>query len=262
MLPQRLDMTLAFKAVSLSETLSGTDKQVAAAIIDSYNRRTYQCDPSFDRIAHLVGKSRRTVIRAVQRLERMRFVVKVRHGGHFHRNSYEPNWLHFRQLEQQWKARKATRHWEPNVSPPIVPTPCHDGGDKSGTQTILINHSKETCLPSSSIADENLGEAKGRKWHPKVEGGSSSSDTGRTNRCRSLKGAIFTGARFAAGSSAERRWNNALLKMLVGVPDLYARAIEAIDATLQHEATEAEMKRTGSGLVHIIEQLARRGLSL
>jgi AraC-like DNA-binding protein len=99
MLPQRLDTTLAFKAISLSEMLTSTEKQVAAAIIDSFNRRTHQCDPSFDRIAHLVGKSRRTVIRAVQRLQGLRFLVKVRHGGHAHRNSYEPNWPHFRQLE-------------------------------------------------------------------------------------------------------------------------------------------------------------------
>jgi hypothetical protein len=104
MLPQRLDTTLAFKAFSLSETLTGTEKQVAVAIIDSFNRRTHQCDPSFDRIAHLVAKSRRTVIRAVQRPQGLRFLVKVRHGGHAHRNRYEPNWLHVRQLEGQWKA--------------------------------------------------------------------------------------------------------------------------------------------------------------
>ena len=261
MLPQRLDTLLAFKAISLSE-LTGTDKQVAAAIIDSFNRRTQQCDPSFDRIAHLVCKSRRTIIRAVQRLERMRFIIKVRHGGHFHRNSYEPNWAHFRQLEAQWKARRATRHWMTDVSPSMVPTPCHGGGDKTDTQTILTNHSKATCPPSPPGTDRNLREAEGRKWHPKEERSSPSPESGRTLRCRSIKGAVFNDAKFAARSSAERRWNSALLKRLIDTPDLYARAVEAIDVELQNAATEAEMKRTGGGLSHIIEQLVRQGLKL
>jgi hypothetical protein len=41
---QRLDITLAFKAISLSEELTGTEKQVAAAILDSFNYRTEQAD--------------------------------------------------------------------------------------------------------------------------------------------------------------------------------------------------------------------------
>lgn len=262
MIPQRLDTTLAFKAISLSVSLTGTDKQVAAAIIDSFNRRTQQCDPSFDRIAHLVGKSRRTIIRAVKRLERMRFIIKVRHGGHFHRNSYEPNWAHFRQLEAQWKARRATRHWMANVSPSMVPTPCHDGGDKPGTQTILTNQSKPTCLRLAPDTDKGLREAEDRKGHPKEESSSPSSGGRQTPRYRGIGGAVFTAPKFAARSSAERRWNSALQKSLIETPELYARAVEAIDAELQNEATEAEMKRAGGGLFHIFEQLVQRGLKL
>lgn len=262
MLPQRLDTTLAFKAISLSVSLTGTDKQVAAAIIDSFNRRTHQCDPSLDRIAHLVRKSRRAIIRAVKRLERMRFILKIRHGGNYHRNSYEPNWPYFRLLEAQWKARCATRHWEKNLSPSTVPRSCHVGGDKAGTQTILTNHSKATCPPSPARIDQDLRETEGRKWHPKEERSSVSSKPGRTHRCRGFTGAVFTDAKFVARSSAERRWNSALQKRLIDTPDLFAQAVEAIDAELQNAATEAEMKRTGGGLSHIIEQLVQRGLKL
>jgi hypothetical protein len=42
----------------------------------------------------------------------------------------------------------------------------------------------------------------------------------------------------------------------------YAQAVDAIDIILQNEATEAEMKRAGGGLMHIIEQLLQRGMRL
>ena len=35
---------IAFKAISLADDLSGTEKRVAAAIIDHFNRKTAQCD--------------------------------------------------------------------------------------------------------------------------------------------------------------------------------------------------------------------------
>ena len=39
------DSLLAHKAINLSDDLSGSEKRVAAAIIDHYNRKTGQCDP-------------------------------------------------------------------------------------------------------------------------------------------------------------------------------------------------------------------------
>lgn len=261
MLPQRLDTTLAFKAISLSDALSGTDKCVAAAIIDSFNRRTGQCDPSFDRIAHLIGKSRRTVIRAVQRLERIRFVVKVRHGGHFHRNSYEPHWVHFRQMEARWAARRATRHWQPELSPSTVPKLCHVADDKSGTQTLPINISKETCLEAPALADQNLVDGKGSKGNSRKETNGASGSV-QARRTSGPQGPIFNGAAFAERSSAERRWNASLMRRLVGTPVLFAQVIDALDPELQDKATAAEMKRRGNGLVYIVEELLRRGLTV
>jgi hypothetical protein len=148
------------------------------------------------------------------------------------------------------------------LSPSMVPIPCHDGGDKTGTQTILINHSKSTCLSSSSIDNKNLNKAEARKGHPREARSSYWSDPVRLSRRPHLRGAIVTDARVAARSSAERRWHTALLNRLIGSPDLYAQAVDAIDAKLQDEATEAEMKRTGGGLVHIIGQLTERGMRL
>lgn len=56
---------LAFKAIALSDKLNGTEKQVAAFLVDSFNRRTGQCDPSVETQAVLSTKSRRTIFRAL-----------------------------------------------------------------------------------------------------------------------------------------------------------------------------------------------------
>ena len=260
MLPQRLDITLAFKALSLSAELTSTEKQVAAAIIDSFNYRTQQCDPSFDRIAHLVGRSRRTIIRAVQRLETARLLMKVRHGGHFHRNRYQPNWARFRQLEASWKARKATRHWGSDVAPLCVSGSGHIAGDRLGTQTIPINQSTETSAsaPAKFDAQQTNGPnaSSTSKGYP-VPHGSQPARLGG-----GFTGAGITASANVARLSAERRWNSALLKMLAGRPELYAQAVEAIDSELQQRATEIEMDRKGTGLAHVIEELTNRGLKL
>lgn len=260
MLPQRLDTTLAFKAISLSAALTGTEKCVAAAILDSFNRRTGQCDPSFDRIAHLTGKSRRTVIRAVQRLERMRFLLKVRHGGHFHRNSYQPNWVHFRGLESHWVARRATRHWTPNSAPSDVPKPCHLAGGQTVTQTPLINNSQETCH-ELIVVDQSSTIAKVTKGNSRQE----ESTVARAISSRpnlSSSGPVLKGSAFAQESAAERRWNSALMKRFIGTPGLFALAIDALDRELQEKATAAEMRQRGSGLTFIIEALFKRGIML
>jgi hypothetical protein len=93
------DILIAFKVTALSDKLNSTEKQVAAALIDSYNRRTGRCDPSLETMAVWLGKSRRTVIRAVDRVVKLKFFRKIRHGGNNHCNSYEPQWDYYRAVE-------------------------------------------------------------------------------------------------------------------------------------------------------------------
>ena len=100
------DPLMALKMLLLCEDLSGSEKRVAGVIIDHYNRKTGQCDPGMGTIARLVGVSRRTVIRAAGVLANKGYIRKLRHGGKFHRNQYEPNWAHFRAMEAQWNARR------------------------------------------------------------------------------------------------------------------------------------------------------------
>ena len=262
MLPQRLDLTLAFKAVALSVDLTGTEKRVAVAIIDSFNRETGQCDPSLNRIGHLVAVSRRTAIRAVSRLEKLRFVIKTRHGGNSHRNSYEPNWVRFREIEARWSAHKKTRHWQPDLadlSPSVVPESRHVAGGADGTQTILNNQSNLTLAGGRPFkSDTRPRDTSDRKWlsgqQERSEGRASPSPR---NGMRAL-----AASRAAARIDAERNWNSDLLNRLVTTPDRYADAIAAIDSELQNTATEAELKRTGEGLVQVLAELQRRGLKL
>jgi len=261
MRPQRLDITLAFKAISLSDVLSGTEKQVAAAIVDSFNFHTEQCDPSFDRIAHLIGKSRRTVIRSVMRLEKIGLLIKARHGGGFHRNSYQPSWPFFRSLEAKWKARRGTRHWEANVSPSTVPTTSHLPGDKAGTQTIPINQSKETSPPPPSSPQPAAADANevGEKSPNRSPVQPHPIPVRRSNK--SVR-SVSTDSATAARTAAERRWHYALLMRLRDRPELYEQAVEAIDLNLRTGATEAELARKGTGVRYILDQLIARGLHL
>ncbi|MBS0247559.1 MAG: helix-turn-helix domain-containing protein [Proteobacteria bacterium] len=262
MRPQRLDITLAFKAISLSEVLSGTEKQVAAAIVDSFNFRTQQCDPSFDRIAHLVGKSRRTVIRAVERLETIRFLTRTRHGGHFNRNAYQPNWAQFRSIESHWSARRKTRHWGQNLSPSNVTPASHLSSDTTGTQTIQFNHSSETSPTAGAIPERSGNRFKQESGLPTCIARSELRQPRSTGQPRRFSPAVFTDPAAAARLAAERRWNSQLTARLRDRPELFEQAIDAIDQQLQGRATEAEMTRKGTGLPYILDQLIKRGLRL
>jgi hypothetical protein len=259
MLPQRLDMLLAFKALALAEDLTATQKRVAVTIVDSFNRQTAQCDPSLNRIAYLLGVSRRTVIRAVATLEKRRLVIKTRHGGKSHRNAYEPNWPAFREIERCWTALKATRHWQAapsDMTPLTVTSECQFAGDADGTQTNP-NKSSHLTLPASGSKNGTPTGAGliDRKWHSEKELRAKG-----TSPSRSMPelGASLAAARV----SAEKKWNAQLHALLVGNVDLYAGAIDALDPELQQAATDAELQRDGAGVLHVIEELSRRGLRL
>src|SRR2546430_8438800 len=156
MLPQKFDTTIAHKIINLMPELTGTDKRIAAAIIEHFNRKTGQCDPGLERIASLVGVSRRTAIRSVSRIVRTGVVRMVRHGGHSQRNSYEPIWSRFRELDALWKARfrAKSRGEDGSKTSPENDQACHVPRDEPGTQTFLTNQSKETRPDAPSSVKE------------------------------------------------------------------------------------------------------------
>lgn len=234
MFPAKGDTTIAFKTTALADFLSATDKAVAAAILDHFNRKTGQCDPSLDRISKLLGVHERTVIRSTKRLVKFGLFDKRRHGGKSHRNSYAPNWKKFRELENAWNRRRQSISRNG-----LSALPCqnsHLAPDQPVTQTYTTNQLSET-YPSHQHREraQQLSSPK----LPKRLGN---------------KGKIDHPARVAA----ERRWSTSLHTKFSKKPNVYAFVVDQIDEELRMHATEAELRKGGAGLKLILEQLELR----
>jgi hypothetical protein len=257
MLPQKFDTTIAHKMINLMPELTGTDKRIAAAIIEHFNRKTAQCDPGLSRIAWLVGVSRRTAIRSVSRILRTGILRMVRHGGRSQRNSYEPIWSRFRELETAWKTRfraNSRRAEGPRVSLSTCQT-CHLPGDQPVTQTFLTNQSKETRAGGPAYAQLGAASVPSSREESSRKNGRQTTEELRTNRLSRSVRSID-----AMRAAAERRWNAALHDRFAATPEVFGQVVDAIDAAMQSAATEAEMQRPGAGLDWILEQLQARNI--
>jgi hypothetical protein len=249
------DTFVAHKAISLAEDLTGTEKRVAATIIDHFNRKTGRCDPALGSIARLLGLSRRTIIRAVGSLELKGYIRKTRHGGYFHRNSYEPIWSRFRTNAAKWtEQRAASQRSRMTGTSPLGRQAWHLGGDTDVTQTCTNNSLKKTLAvegsgaqtrtSSSPATSEGLGNEANRKAaYPIVQ---------PRFHVKSSRSHV------AARDAAERRWNEALTRQFAAAPDIFVSLIDAIDPELQSTATDAELRRPGSGISFLLMELDRR----
>lgn len=247
---------IAHKAISLCEDLSGSEKRVAATIVDHFNRKTGQCDPGLATIADLVGVSERTVIRAIAGLAKKGYIRRLRHGGKFHRNQYQPDWDRFRAMEVHWNARrskKAKKSEATDLSSSSRQS-CHIGGDIDVTQTLPRNSisetllvqqpARESCTTESVVTTEGLCKEVSKK-ESYVE----------ANKRFHPKGA---GSQVAARDVAERRWNEAFTKQFLAAPDVFGSLVEAIDAELSDATTDAELRKRGSGIHFLLRELDRR----
>lgn len=226
-----IDTLLAVKVLNVMPGLSSSDRRVGVALIEHFNRKTGRCDPGIDRIAKLLGLCTRTIIRSTNKLQKMGLFSKVRHGGYSNRNSYQPNWPRFAELEEAWRQKMKLHSLSrrPGLSS-ASRQPCHIHGDNGVAQTCIANLQKQTC--STGWPNGSNGAA-------------------RANR----SGSGTISSRNAALRAAERRWTEALRLEFASRPDAYAQAIEAIDSNMQRAASEAEMRSRGAGLAHILAQL-------
>jgi hypothetical protein len=247
------DILLAFKAIALSEHLNGTEKQYAAFLVDSYNRKTGRCDPSEETAAFILGKSKRTIIRAGNRLVALKLFVRRKHAGHNHCNSYLPNWEMFRESERGYKRRRkdyANRFERPNLSPSECQS-CHPSDDRPVTQTSLNNNIQLTSPGRPANQQPCAGDKGGLGNERKIVPDSQPNIPG-------LYGfKLSPSSRQAAETAAIKRWNNDLLRRYRSGPT-YAAIVDALDPGLQQAATEAELKRRGGGLTCILHQLSLR----
>jgi hypothetical protein len=234
MVVKGLDTLLAIKVINLIPDLRPSDRRVGVALIEHFNRRTGRCDPGLERIAALLGISIRTAIRSTERLHAMKLFHKIRHGGWSNRNSYEPNWIRFAELDAAWGQRfKAQSNRSQSKMSPSTGQSSQLDGDSSVTQTCRDNLIKQTCTVG----------------HPKEE-----------NRKRFVRQnlepiAMVTKPGDAALAAAERRWTSALHQCFVSLPITYGDVIAAINPEMQAEANEAEMRCRGGGLSLILARL-------
>lgn len=247
-LPARFDTTLAFKAICLAPTLSGLDKRAAAAILDHFNHRTGQCDPSLDTIAELLGVHRRSVIRSVEKLVACLLFLKTRHGGNFHRNFYEPSWSQFRKLETAWsehRRARSTRLREERESR-LGRRKSQPSGDQAATQTCSRNPSNESYEPDSKFMQRPSVDASSSSGLGNGKKGARSSSRFKPRNVSSEE---------AQRSSAERHWNDDLTAGFAGEPEIYALIIGKLSLELQDLATSQELECRGAGMGFILEKL-------
>jgi hypothetical protein len=237
---QPLDTLLALKAVNLAPDLKANDRRVAAALLEHFNRKTGRCDPGLERIAKLLGISTRTVIRSNHRLERAGLFKRVPHGGLSNRNSYEPNWPRFKEIEAAWRVRLHTAWQASQVSKasPVSCHPCHLTDDNTVTQTYKNNLIRKTYQQGLPKEEEVARDVKSEQ--------------------RLGRSTVRVRASEAAETAAERRWCDALHAHFGSLPRTYAEVIEAITPVIQAAATAAEMHRRGAGVEHILDYLHLR----
>jgi hypothetical protein len=230
-----LDTLLAIKVINLMPGLRQSDRRVGAALIEHYNRKTGRCDPGIGRLADVLGLSSRTIIRSTQLLEARHLFRKVRHGGYSNRNSYEPNWPRFVELERAWRDKLQENARARRIKMSLATgQESHPPGDKAVTQTCIDNKlHQQTC--SKGHPKEVIGRARSTPSPPASRAGSRSAD--------------------AAHTEAERRWSNELFTAYGSLPITYAEVIEAITPEIQSAATDAEIKTRGGGLVFIRHKL-------
>lgn len=245
-----LQTLLGFKAIGLASGLKESDRRVACALLDHFNRKTGQCDPSLPTLAGLLGLSDRTVIRATIRLEAAGLFRKIRHGGNFHRNLYVPVWLKFGQIGADWDERRRAHSARTfaNESSPLQCQPSQSEGDKVVTQTCTTNLSKVTSRGRSS--DDNLPAPSKRSFSKRLADGSKRAGGQLTHFVPRQ-----ASSRDAARQAAQRRWDNDLLNQFVSQQGVYASILEQVEESMIAAATDAELVERGGGLRYLIKAL-------
>ena len=245
-----LQTLLGFKAISLASGLRESDRRVACALLDHFNRKTGQCDPSLPTLAGLLGLSDRTVIRATIRLEAAGLFRKIRHGGNFHRNLYVPLWLKFGQIGADWDERRRAHSARTfaNESSPLQCQSSQPEGDKGVTQTCTTNLSNVTSRGRSS--NGNIPAPSKRNFSKRLADGS-----------KRVGGQLTpfvprqASSRDVARQAAQRRWDNDLLNQFVSQQGVYASILEQVEESMIAAATDAELVERGGGLRYLIKTL-------
>lgn len=248
------DKAVAYKAILLSG-VSGSAMSVCGALIDHYNRRTGQCDPSISRIAQMLGLSRATVFRSLGEIVVAKMFHRASHGSRMGRNAYAPNWAKFQAIVTDWDARMLANAAARKVSEvrPDRSQFCDVDGLSSETQTHLINPFKETQESGTT------GKAERKPPPPDPrEGQSGQAEEAGTRAQQFLIHAVPGGKPTpsydeVARGKAWERIERGLLQSLG--QDGYEKAVAVVDQAMIEGATTAELQRPGTGLANLMRPL-------
>ena len=233
MVESALKTLLAIKIVALQSELKPHDRIVCCGLLDHYNRRSGQCDPSIGRLARLTALSKRTVI-AQSKIIAAQIITRIRHGGRSSRNRYLPNWSRLEFLEREYRSRfRNARVTRPDDV--ACQTRCADG-DHAVIQTYKSNLSTST-----------YGQTNGEEEH---------SNAALLQRSKTAY--LPVGSRITAAQAAARRRWEADVREGAASAEQYGKIVEAIDLQLADAATAAELRGRGAGAADVLMELRRR----
>ena len=252
------DLLFAYMALTLVAGLSGNDRRVAGAILDHFNKKTGQCDPSGEGLAARLGIDRKTVVTATARLcGEFGFFRKVSHGGYAHRASYAPQWAQFRKVVEDWNAKRRGEEQASNEAKTPHSVRRNDliEWGENASQTDRINRSNKPIETDGACGNGAPG--------PEPSASEPQENPHHQARSETLNGLLKQSVRRASGnrspSHADAARQRAEGRIETDLRSLglhaHAEAIERMDEATHADAAEAEMRRRGAGLALIRERL-------
>jgi predicted transcriptional regulator len=255
------DILFAHKALNVLAGVTEATKRVAGAIIDHFNKRTGQCDPSIERLATLLGIDRATVLRATDKLHELGFIEKASHGGKAHRARYLPNWERFRTIVEDWDTRMKSGEAPSALNRPAETTApkvatvrrlrsqdCDVKRRRDATQTLRSNPSKEP-IETERVETRGQEPVSKRPLRPLRGLWRGNKPLAQQSMLLPIIGGRSPSHADAARAAAERRWYAQVHALGVQAE---TDVLEWMTRERQEATTQAEMRRQGGGLDFIV----------
>ncbi|MEA3152588.1 MAG: hypothetical protein QOK44_177 [Betaproteobacteria bacterium] len=123
------------QAILLDRSLSPAAKAIAARLLDRYNTKTHQCNPSYQTLSEDTGYTRRQVIRAASELKQQGWISTSRGVSKLPSNEFDFAWLKITD-EAPEKVQTDDTHVTSSEAKVIkLETPLSPPGDNSATLT-------------------------------------------------------------------------------------------------------------------------------
>jgi hypothetical protein len=262
-----LDVSIARRALGLTPGMSGGAYSVGFALLEHFNRKTEQCDPSIARLAAMLGLGEATVKRATKELcEERDLFTKTSHGGLSHRAQYAPNWKKMRAVLTDWESRMSSGSGPENGDVNSSLLSCSTDQNRAVEQ---LNNEPRTLLnkpyginPNSDGASggvETVGDRAAEKQPPpsieeRLKGlwnGEPTANADEPSEVASRKRNVI------AEAAATKRWDAAMRRRGT---NSYSRFVEWVTPEISDKATEAEMLRRGAGERFIVDRMHAAGM--